>query len=167
MKIFKHIYLNRDLIIIVILVVVTGVIIFNNAANLKTSSPSNYCQPYGVSGGSTAIKMYVSKSTNYEVWVHLESPVQINFNNNLPGTYNPLLIAVDNKNCYQAGANRVLNLNTWSWISYSNSTNPKLSRIYLAKGGHILTITSLFTSIDRVELLNSDCTPVADGSNCP
>jgi hypothetical protein len=166
MNILKNNIFTRDILLVCVLLIVTIVAAFNSFKQPNTSHLSNYCKPPSITNGTDTIKAYISQPASYVVWVHLETPMQIDFNNDLPGVYNPLLVAVDNSNCYEVGGSETVALNTWTWINYLNTNPAKTFKINLNSGVHIFSITGSYASIDRLELLSNNCTPINNGSNC-
>lgn len=148
------------------MIVLLIILIFIVFLSIKqpTTAITSYCKPNGISNGTDRINIYVSRASSYVVWIHLESPIQINFND-LPGEYNPLLVSVDGKSCYRVGGQPMI-LNTWTWINYLNNGPNSIFRINLSKGTHTISITGSYVSIDRVELVNGSCVPINEGSNC-
>lgn len=161
----KKEYIKEEAINIVVLLVLAGVVVFAGLVNPKSNSLSNFCKPSGITNGTDTFSLHVSRTSNYRFWIHLETPIQISFND-LPGTYNPLLVAVDNKACYMVGGNQDIVLNTWTWINdvHSNSNEP--FNIRLGRGNHVFSITASYMSIDRVELVSGSCVPINMGTNC-
>lgn len=155
--------IDRDVLILLLIIIVT-IPIFIISFRQPASQTNNFCKPSGVSSGTDTVKIYVSKSSSYSVWLRLESPIQINFND-LPGIYNPLLVSVD-KSCYQVGGNGSMPLNTWAWVNSLNANPAKNFKVSLSKGEHSLSITGSYVSIDQVELLGNSCVPMNTGANC-
>jgi len=165
MKYFYNRLLNRALLII-ILTIIVGVLIMINGDNKSNSFfESNYCRPDGITNGSDDIKLEVTKSALYNVWLRVETPIQISFND-LPGEYNPLLINIDNHSCYMFGGNNSISLNTWTWINNLNQGPNVPLKVWLSSGQHDFVITGSYISIDRIEIIKGSCVPINSGLNC-
>jgi hypothetical protein len=162
---FRNQLINRDLIFVGLLIVVGSVILLTVGKESSINYSTKYCRPTGIQSGSDSFSLYAPTSANYLVWLHLEVPMQINFND-LPGVYNPLLVAVDNQQCYMVGNNQTLALNTWAWTDQLNANPLRRFRVQLSKGIHTFAVTGVYSSIDRLELVIGNCIPAGDGSNC-
>jgi hypothetical protein len=154
---------EKDVLIIVLVIIASLILVAINARKSGSPSVSNFCKPAGSAGGTDTIKASVPKTGTYAVWVNIETPKQIDFND-LPNVYNPLLVSVDNSSCYEMGGNKNVTLNTWIWVNYLNSSAS--FKIKLKQGNHTFSVSGVDASIDRIELVNGSCVPVANGSNC-
>jgi len=164
---FKKTLLERDLIILLILLVVSivAVVLVGHTPNTTNGT---FCVPSGAPYGSDTLKVYAPKTGTYFVWLHLETTEQLSSDQapTASGSYNPLLVGVDNQNCFAVGNDTNLPLNSWVWIN-SISTNPLIPfKVTLSRGIHIISISGVSESFDKLEIIPSSCVPTGDGTNC-
>lgn len=162
---FRNRLLDRDAIFLLLLVVIGAIVLLTFGRQAPFTSASSFCKPVGINYGTDTFDIYAPENGSYLVWLHVETPMQIDFND-LPDVYNPLLVAVDNKQCYTVGKNSVLPLNYWAWVDQLNTQPLQRFRVNLTRGLHAFTVTGSYISIDRVELIRNTCEPVQNGSNC-
>ncbi len=166
MSIFKNKLFQQDVLIFTLLVIIIGSLIFISFRNTNQIQVSNYCKPTGIQSGTIIVKINVTNTANYKVWLNVESPMQINFND-LPDIYNPLLVGIDNNTCYKVGNGQIIPLNSWVWINGLNNNSGENFSVSLKKGIHTFTISGVYISIDQIKLIKDSCIPVLSGSNCP
>ncbi len=56
----------------------------------------------------------------------------------------------------------------WTWVNYNNANTSSLNKVLLTAGNHNVTLTGIEPGVlvDKVMILNTDCRPARDGSNC-
>ena len=153
------------LILLALLVFLLTQIFSNNVGSTAINNSSNYCRVADNTGGIISVKSYVTNSTRYDIWVHFESPVQLIYDQT-SDMYNPLLLNIDNTNCYKLGGNSNFSLNTWVWINNLNTLPNQDFNVNLTRGNHTFAFSSNYVNIDRILLISNGCDPVGNGSNC-
>ncbi len=157
MRILNSKLIKHDLFIFTVLVVILGGLVLIGFQNTSSENESNFCRPYQAQSGTNTVSVNVPNSGDYYIWINVESPIQISFYT-LPDTYNPLLVGVDGNTCLKIGQGSNIALNTWTWVSSS--------KIALNKGDHIFTISGTTISYNQIKLIDSNCVPINDGTNC-
>lgn len=164
---FKKTLVKRDSVIIASLMVI-GIAAIAMVGHTPVITNGSFCVPSGSTYGSDTLKVNAPKTGMYYVWLHLETTEQLNSNlpSSISSPYNPLLIGIDNKNCFALGDGTNLPLNSWVWLN-SLSTNPLIPlKVKLSRGIHIISISGVSESFDRLEIIPNNCIPNGDGSNC-
>lgn len=165
-KIFNNEQYKRDVYIFFIIVIILGILISIGMHSPGSNTETSFCKPNSVQSGSYTAQLSIPKSANYAVWIHLETPIQIDFNTS-PDNYNPLYFGVDNNYCYMVGGEQYIPQNTWTWVNSLNNNSASSLRVYLTKGTHTFQITGLYISIDQVRFIRNNCVPINTGQNCP
>lgn len=151
--------LKDDLFIFVLLVVIiSGLLLISLRTPPAPLKPNNICRPSGIESGTNTVKVKVNAKGYYFIWLQIESPMQINFND-LPDVYNPLYVGLTNKSCIKIGENSSIPQNAWTWVQSS-------AKVYFPKGNNTIQISGSYFSFDSIELVSNTCIPINNGSNC-
>jgi hypothetical protein len=78
-KILNNSLARLSIVIIIAILIFLLIQTFSGNKNLTTINNSTYCKVSGKNSGVISVKSYITYATTYDIWVHFESPVQLNY----------------------------------------------------------------------------------------
>lgn len=96
-------------------------------------------------------------SNSYTLWVRMRAA---------DATNNAVQVTIGNKT-FRVGDNSIATQG-WTWIKYHDGNVANTNTVLLNAGLHSVIVSGVESGvlIDQIMLINTDCTPIKDGSNC-
>jgi hypothetical protein len=111
--------------------------------------------------GTVTMTINAPSSSTYRVWARELAP-----STNANGFY---LQIADANACQVTMGDKVIPVNTWTWVDYQNGNTASKVNVTLTAGNHTVVLAGLddTVEVDKILLLSdASCTPTGDGSNC-
>jgi len=110
--------------------------------------------------GAITVKIpALPSSGTYNIWTRMQAA---------DTTHNQYSLEINGKNCYVVGGSSIT-AGQWTWVSFQDGDlSSKVRYDFNSKTNNSAKLigTESGVKIDRLLLIKTDCTPIADGSNC-